>query len=57
MKILIAVLVAVALLVAVPVVSYISNANEGNRTEVRLEAEYENLQNILSQYTLKVGES
>ena len=57
MKILIAVLVAVALLVAVPVVSYISNANEGNRTEVRLEAEYENLQNILSQYTLKVGEA
>lgn len=57
MKILIAVLVAVALLVAVPVVSYISNANYGNRAEVGVVKEYENLQNILSQYTLKVGEA
>jgi len=35
---------------------YVSNANYGNRTEVQIQGIWENNQNILGQYTLKVQE-
>lgn len=53
-------LVVVGLLVAVVAVlalSYISAYNTGNQFENRLKAEYENNQNILSQYSQKVMEA
>jgi hypothetical protein len=46
-----------ALVVIVGVMSYISEYNSGNRFEQQIKAEYENNQNILGQYTLKVGEA
>ena len=57
MKAIIAVVVTIVMLVGIPTVSYVSNANYGNRAEVSIDKEYENLQNILSQYTLKIGEA
>jgi len=39
------------------VVSYITNANYGNLAEVTIDKEYENLKNILSQYSLKISEA
>lgn len=44
-------------LVFLGVGSYISNANYGNRAEVSIKAEYENMQNVLGQYSLKVKEA
>lgn len=38
-------------------VNYVSTYNYGNRTERALEAEYENLQNVLSQYSLQIKEA
>lgn len=40
----------------IAVSSYITSANYGNRAEKSLEATYENNQNLLGQYTLKVQE-
>jgi hypothetical protein len=46
----------IVLLIGVVVTSYISNYNYGNRIEKQIEAEYENTQNILSQYSNKIAE-
>lgn len=43
-------------LTLVIVTSYIQYHNYGNKSEVVIEKEYENLQNVLSQMTLKVSE-
>lgn len=37
--------------------SYISNANYGARAEEQIVAEYDNMENILAQYSLKVAEA
>lgn len=47
----------VALVIGIGVVSYVSNYNYGNRAEKTITAEYENMENILAQYSLKVGEA
>jgi hypothetical protein len=39
------------------VVTYVTNYNFGNRSERALEAEYENLSNILGQYSLRIKEA
>lgn len=46
----------IALVALMSVVSYVSAANSGNESERRLTAMYENNQNILGQYTIKVQE-
>lgn len=49
-----------AIIVSIIVVfagSYISNFNYGNEAERTIEAEYENLQNVLGQYSLKIKEA
>ena len=38
-------------------ISYVSNYNYGNEAERTIEAEYENLHNVLGQYSLKIGEA
>jgi hypothetical protein len=57
MKVAIAIGVFLLVIIGVVVGSYVSNANYGNRAEAGIVKEYENLQNILSQYTLKVSEA
>lgn len=51
------ILTVVAFAVAIPVVSYISAYNEGNRMEQDIKATYDNNQNILSNYSNKVLEA
>jgi hypothetical protein len=46
----------IAMVIAVCVTSYISNYNYGNRAEKEILAAWENNENILAQYSLKVGE-
>lgn len=41
---------------AIGVTSYVQNANYGNRMEVNIKKTWENNQNILGQYTLKIQE-
>lgn len=43
-------------LALVGVVSYVSNANYGNRAEKQITAAWENNENILAQYSLKIAE-
>ena len=57
MKTLIVSIALAVILVGTVAVSYVTYANYGNRSEVTIEKEYQNLQNILSQYTLKVSEA
>ena len=45
------------LTIAVCAFSYVGNFNYGNEAERRITAQYENLENILSQFTLKVQEA
>jgi len=52
----IATLAIIGLVVALGAQQYISNANYGNRAEEGVDKEYENLQNVLSAYTLKIGD-
>ena len=47
----------VGVLIAIPVFSYISNYNLGNRYEQQIIAVYENNENILAQYGQKVQEA
>ena len=52
-------IVTVAILVIISgslIINYAHYANYGHQSETRIEKEYENLQNVLSQYTLKVAE-
>ena len=44
------------LIIGTVVGSYVSNYNYGNRAEQQILAEYENTQNILSQYSNKIAE-
>jgi len=46
----------IAAIVLLCVVSYTSSYNYGNKAEVQIKAEYENMENILAQYSLKVVE-
>lgn len=57
MKTFIAIVGVIATFALVAVISYISNYNYGNRAEKALVAEYENMENILGQYSLKVKEA
>jgi hypothetical protein len=57
MKTAIAAIAVFSILGIIVVGSYVSHANYGNKAEVGVEKEYQNLQNILSQYTLKVSEA
>lgn len=50
-------LVVVGVLALVGVTSYVSNFNYGNRAERTIEAEYENLSNVLGQYSLRIKEA
>ena len=56
MKTLIAIVGVLVVLVGVIAGSYITNYNYGNRAEKTIAAEYENMENILAQYSLKVME-
>lgn len=49
--------VIVSVLFLVVAGSYVTNYNYGNTAERTIEAEYENLQNILGQYSLKITEA
>jgi hypothetical protein len=49
--------VATVLGLIVGIASYVSAANYGNRAEVAIQAIWENNQNILGQYTLKIQEA
>lgn len=49
--------VVIAALIAIVGGSYVSNYNYGNEAERTIEAEYENLQNVLGQYSLKIKEA
>lgn len=51
------VLSVVLLLVAVCIGSYVTNYNYGNRAEQVIKAQYNDMENILAQYSLKVTES
>ncbi len=57
MKTLIAVLGVIGVILAILIGSYISAHNFGNQMEKQVEFEYENLQNVLAQYGLKVQEA
>lgn len=57
MKTLIAILGVLGVIVAIAVGSYVSNYNYGNAAEKTIAAEYENMENILAQYSLKVKEA
>jgi hypothetical protein len=50
-------IIVVALLAITAVVAYVSAANYGNRSEVEIKAVWENNQNVLGQYTLKIQEA
>lgn len=50
------ILAIVLVLIAVPVMSYVQNYNYGNRAEREILAAWENNENILAQYSLKVTE-
>lgn len=50
------VLAVIGAIVAGLIMTYVSAANYGNRTEVQIKGVWENNQNILGQYTLKVQE-
>lgn len=52
-----AVLGLFSLIFAICGISYVSNSNYGNEAEAGIRAQYENLENILGQYTLKVAEA
>lgn len=45
------------LLAAISVTSFVSNYNYGNRAEQTIVSEYENMENILAQYSLKISEA
>jgi|SRR3989344_3461173 len=51
------VLGVIVAIVVVAFGSYVSNYNYGNRAEKTIVAEYENMENILGQYSLKVSEA
>lgn len=56
---LITALLSVGVLVVLGVfffLTYVSNYNLGNRYEATLKAEYQNMENVLAQYSLKVAE-
>lgn len=55
--ILLSVLGIIAVLVAIPAVSYVSYYNEGARQDALLKAQYDQMQNVLAQYSLKVTEA
>lgn len=58
-SLLVGVLVSVGAVVAIGAVlagSYITNYNYGNRAEKQIEATWENNENILAQYSLKIAE-
>jgi len=57
MKTLIAIVAVLVILGGTVVGSYVTNANYGNRAEVSIDKEYENLQNILSKYTNLIAEA
>lgn len=56
MKTLIAILGVFGVIIAIAVGSFVSNYNYGNRAENVIKAEYQNMENILAQYSLKVKE-
>lgn len=56
MKVFIGVIASIFALLALGIGSYISNYNFGNRIEKEIAASYENNQNILSQYSVKIKE-
>jgi hypothetical protein len=49
--------VVLAVIVGTGVTSYVTNYNYGNEAERTIEAEYENLSNVLGQYSLKIKEA
>ena len=57
MKTLLAVGAVVGVLAIVAFGSYVTNYNYGNRAEKTIVAEYTNMENVLSSYTLKVQEA
>ena len=57
MKIALSIGATIFVLIAVLVGTLVSNANYGNRAEQQIKAEYTNMENILSAYTLKVTEA
>ena len=50
-------LVVLGVLAAICIGSYVTNYNYGNRAEKTITAEYENLQNVLGQYSLRIAEA
>jgi len=57
MKTLIAIVGVFAVIVLVLVGSYVSNYNYGNEAETEIKAQYENMENILAQYSVKIKEA
>lgn len=57
MKALLTVIIGLVAIIVLGVSSYVSNYNYGNRVEQQIKAEYENNQNIMSNYLLKVQEA
>lgn len=57
MKIALCIVGVLAVLVGIPVVSFISAYNSGNAAEKQIVAIYENNQNILAQYGQKISEA
>lgn len=47
----------VLVLAGIPAISYVSYYNEGAQEDALLKAQYDNMQNILAQYSLKVTEA
>lgn len=56
MRVLLSILGVVAFLILVVVGSYVTNYNYGNRAEKEIVAQHKDLENVLSQYSLKVSE-
>lgn len=57
MKIALSIIGVLAVLIGIPVFSYISAYNSGNAAEQQIVAIYENNQNILAQYGQKISEA
>lgn len=57
MKLGLSILAVVGVLAFVGISSYVSNYNYGNKAEKQIQAEYSNMENVLSGYTLKVREA
>lgn len=49
--------VLMVMVAVIAIVAYVSNYNYGNRAEQTIKAEYTNMENILAQYSLQIGEA